>query len=799
MRRGPKPAKSKEAKPPVGRKSPKDDARVRDLEKRLAEAEEQQAATAQILHSISSSPTELQTVLDAVAKSAARLCASYDASILRLDGEVLRLVAHHGPVPVPPTFVMPVVRGLVGGRAVLERRPIQVADLQMQTEEFSEGSAIAREHGFHTLLSVPLIREGAAIGIIALRRIEVQPFTDSQIALLETFADQAVIAIQNVRLFKELQARNRDLVEALEQKTATSEILRVISQSPTDVQPVFGTIVRNAVQLCGAKLGAFFRFDGEQLHPVANHGHSLESLAVFRRVYPMRPDRSQAAGRAILDRAVTEIPDAREDPAYDREMALTMDWRSVLAVPLLRGDGRPVGVIVIQSQEAGHFAPGHVGILQTFADQAVIAIENVRLFNETKEALDRQTATAEILRVISSSPTDIQPVFDAIARSAVRLCDGLLGTVLRVEGDRLNLGALYNLTREGEQAYRENYPMPIGRETVAGNAILDRRVINVIDAQDPTTVPPRSVAIARAAGFRGVIAVPLLRDGEPIGLINVARRNRGAFSEGHIRLIQTFADQAVIAIENVRLFTELQTSNRDLTTALDKQTATSDILRAISRSQTDVQPVFDAIVESAVRLLRGFVAAMSRLAGDQLELVAFTSTDAAGDAAVRSAFPQALHSDWPHPRVVRERSLLNVTDARSDPRLPAAIRNLSVVRGYHSLVVVPMLRHHEAVGAISLTRREPGGFTDDEIALLQTFADQAVIAIENARLLTELQERTQELTRSVEQLTALGEVGRAVSSTLNLETVLTTIVSRAVQLSGLDGGVVFEYDESAEE
>ncbi len=209
--------------------------------------------------------------------------------------------------------------------------------------------------------------------------------------------------------------------------------------------------------------------------------------------------------------------------------------------------------------------------------------------------------------------------------------------------------------------------------------------------------------------------------------------------------------------------------------------------------------MFDAIVESAVRLLRGFVAAMSRLAGDQLELVAFTSTDPAGDNAVRLAFPQVLHSDWPHAWVVRNRALLNIADARSDPQLPEAIRKLAVVRGYQSLVVVPLLRHGEAVGAISLTRREPGGFTDDEISLLQTFADQAVIAIENARLLGELQERTHELTRSLEQLIALGDVGRAVSSSLDLDTVLTTIVGRAVQLSGTDGGTIFEYEEGTEE
>ncbi len=249
----------------------------------------------------------------------------------------------------------------------------------------------------------------------------------------------------------------------------------------------------------------------------------------------------------------------------------------------------------------------------------------------------------------------------------------------------------------------------------------------------------------------------------------------------------------------MRLFTELQASNRELTTALETQTATGDILRVISRSQTDVQPVFDAILASAVRLLGAYSGALTRIAGDQIELAAFTSIDDAADATHKATYPQSLHSEWPHAQAIRNRAPLNIADYQTDPRWSEAERTLAHVRGFRSAVAVPMLRHDEPVGSLGVTRREAGGFTDDEIALLQTFADQAVIAIENARLLTELHGRTTELTRSVGELQALGEVSRALSSTLDLETVLTTIVSRAVQLSGLDGGVVFEYDERAEE
>jgi len=373
-----------------------------DPQRSLTEALEQQTATAEILRVISQSPTDVQPVMQTIVDSAVRLADAENAMIGRAEGDHIRWLAVAGTLSpmLPHISGQPISRSLPSGRAILDRQTTQVDDISVYGDEFPGVAAAYRELGVRTILATPLLREGNSIGVILVRRTAVRPFTDQQIALLQTFADQAVIALENVRLFTELQEKNRALTQAhaqvtetLEQQTATSDVLRVISRSPTDVQPVFDTIIRNAVQLCGARLGSFFHFDGEQLHLMANHGHSLESLAVVRRAYPMRPDRTQAAGRSILDRAVTEIPDALEDPAYDHGMALAMDWRSVLAVPLLRGDGSPIGVIVIQRQEGGHFAPGHVELLQTFADQAVIAIENVRLFKEL-EAANRELAAA---------------------------------------------------------------------------------------------------------------------------------------------------------------------------------------------------------------------------------------------------------------------------------------------------------------------------------------------------------------------------------------------------------------------
>src|SRR5262249_24104044 len=321
--------------------------------------------------------------------------------------------------------------------------------------------------------------------------------------------------------------------------------------------------------------------------------------------------------------------------------------RSVVSVPLLRHD-EGIGTIAVNRQEPGGFTDDEIALLQTFADQAVIAIENVRLFTELQEknkaltqahatvteSLEQQTATSEILRVISSSPTDVQPVFDTIAQSAVRLCDAMFGAVYRVEGGQIHMVAQTGIGAEGLARALRIFPMPLGESAAVAAAIFDRSAVQVSDIEAPQA-PRLTREAGRAIGFRSQLTVPMLRKGEPIGVVNVAPREPGDFSQTHVELLKTFADQAVIAIENVRLFTELQASNRDLTTALDKQTAASDILRVISQSQTDVQPVFDTIVQSAVRLLRGNLSTLTRLMGDQIELAAFTSSSDVGDAAHR--------------------------------------------------------------------------------------------------------------------------------------------------------------------
>ena len=355
------------------------------------------------------------------------------------------------------------------------------------------------------------------------------------------------------------------------------------------------------------------------------------------------------------------------------------------------------------------------------------------------EALDQQTATSEILRVISRSPTDVQPVFDAVAESAARLCESSDAEIFRRDGDRLLLVAHHGPIPSGTLA------VPLVRETFNGRTVLDGRSFHVADLQSETGEFPRGSELARQHGTRAQLSVPLMREGVAIGTISLRRTEARLFTDRQIALLQTFADQAVIAIENVRLFMELRASNRELTTALDKQTATSDILRVISRSQTDAQPVFDAIVTSAVRLLGAYSGTLTRIAGEQIELAAITSTSDVGDAALRARFPQPLTSARPHARTIRDRTPLNIADAHTDPRLPEDMHAYARIRGYRSQVALPLLHHDEAIGTISLTRGQPGGFTVDEIGLLQTFADQAVIAIENVRLFNELDAANRDL------------------------------------------------------
>ena len=417
--------------------------------------------------------------------------------------------------------------------------------------------------------------------------------------------------------------------------------------------------------------------------------------------------------------------------------------------------------------------------------------------NELRESLAQQQAMSNILHVISRSRHDAQPVFDTIANSALALCRASSVVVFTFDGALVRVAALASVHAKGAEAIRNAFPRPPGRDSAATRAVLTRQVAAIpdvlLDPEYAITDP------ALAAGFRSTVSVPLLHDGRPIGAINVGRPELGPFSERHIAMLETFAEQAVIAIENARLFNELEARNRDVTESLAQQTATSEILRIISGSRRDVQPVFDIIAERAVKLCDAEVSVVSRVDGDLLRLAALFGVTAEGTAAIGRAFPMRLaaNTNTVSARTVRERAVVHVADVLADPGYET--KEAARVGGFRGSLGVPMICEGQVIGAIFVGRSRPGLFTERQIELLKLFAEQAVIAVQNVTLFNQLETRTHQLTRSVDELKALGEVGQAVSSTLDLETVLGTIVSRVAHLSGMDGGSIYEYDEVREE
>ena len=505
---------------------------------------------------------------------------------------------------------------------------------------------------FRTFLAVPLRQQEELVGTLTARRIEVRPFTPAQIKLLETFADQAVIAIENVRLFQELK-------ESLEQQTATSEILGVIASSPTDIQPVLDTIAENAARVCGSYDAVIRLVEGNILRLVAHYGAVEPHFDLEQPI-----TRGSLNGRAVVDRQTIHVHDLAtemetEFPESKARQPFASGTRTILVTPLLR-EGVPIGVIAIRRQEVRPFSEKQIALLKTFADQAVIAIENVRLFNELKESLEQQTATSEILGVIASSPTDVQPVFEAILTNALRLCASQVGLLVLFDGQSFRFVAHRGAPPEFVE--RRLTPFLAGPHTGLARAVAERQPIHILDVTADHAYAERDplrVETVEQLGARTSLFVPMLKEGVPIGVIAFWRGEVRAFTEKQIQLLSIFADQAVIAIENVRLFKELQERNAELREALEHQTATSEVLGIISRSPTDVQPVLNAIVKSAAKVCGIDDVTLRLLEGNELVARAhigpvpiFTGREAVG--------VDELHLRW-----VSEHGTLHIPDIRT--------------------------------------------------------------------------------------------------------------------------------------